>query len=295
MLIAKSALIGLLLAAWWPHLLPAQPSGDDQAQALRAAASKGQTAQVKALLEKGVAVDSADKNGRTPLILAAQHGRADVVHLLLSKAANAGARDKSGFTAWGLATFSPAGHQSHQAALKELPQPARPRVAVNAGLTPVRLISSCFTSPGELRIGIDKVALDRIVLEQFQDFTTVSGKNLIEIVHATRRGMNGVLTADGVAPPEAADADAVVYIQVQPVASCSAGKDSLNLEIDVRVFRVRDRGLLFGKTFGGGIKGLPAVSVDNLMQYMPVYLNWIKQERESLYWPTVESLYRAAL
>jgi hypothetical protein len=285
---------GLLLAAWLPHLLPSAPA-DDAAAGLRDAASKGQTAQVKTFLEQGAAVDGADRNGRTALMLAAQQGRADAVRMLLSKGANAGARDKSGYTAWDLAMFSPSGHRSHESALKALPQPPRIRVVVNAGWTPVHLISSCFMPAGELRNGIDKTDLDHTILDQFETFAVKSGKNLIEIVHATPRGMNTVLTADGVAPVEAADAQAVVNLQVQPGAGCSAGKDSLSLEIDVRVFRTRDRGLLLGKTFGGGIKGLRTIPVDNPTQYLPVYLNWIKPEAEPIYWGVAEALYRSEL
>jgi len=293
--IARRVLCGLLLAAWWPHLLPAAPADDTAAVALREAASAGRTVQVKTLLEKGAAIDSADKNGRTALMMAAQHGHAETVGLLISKGADARARDKSGFTAWGLAMFAPSGHGSHEAALKALPQPARPRVVVNAGWTPLRLVSSCFMPAGELTGGIGKVALDRTILEQFQNYAVKSGRNLIEIADAAARGMNTALTADGVAPPEAADAQAVVNIQVQPGAGCSAGKDSLSLEIDVRLFRVRDRGLLLGKTFAGGIKGLRTLAVDNPTQYLPVYLSWIKPEVEPMYWAVAEALYRAEM
>lgn len=286
---SKTILLAVLLA-----IMPAA-ADDDRTAALRDAAAKGQTTQVQKLLDKGMAIDSADKNGRTALMLSAQHGREEVVSLLLSKGANANARDKSGFTAWGLTMFSPSGHASHAAALKALPQPARPRVVVNAGWTPVRLISSCFMNAGELRNGIEKIQLDGTVLDQFQEYAAKSGKDLIEIVHATRRGMNGVLTADGVAPPEATDAVAVVNIQVQPGSGCVSPSDSLQMGIDVRAFRVRDRGLLLGKTFAGGIKGLRTMSVDNPTQYLPVYLRWIKEEIEPIYWAIAEALYRSDL
>jgi hypothetical protein len=226
-------------------------------------------------------------------MLAAQHGQAETVRLLLSKGANARARDKSGFTAFGLATFSPAGRSSHEAALKALPQPARPRVEVNAGWTPVHLISSCFMSAGELRGGIDRASLDRVILEGFQAAAGARGRHEIEIVRVAARGMNTALQADGVAPVEGADADAVVNIQVQPGAGCVTGKDNLTLGIDVRVFRVRDRGLVLGKPIaGGGIKGLRSIEVDNPAQYMPVYLNWIKPEGEPAYQAVAEALYR---
>jgi hypothetical protein len=290
--IARSILPGLLLAACLTRLVPAQIAGDPAAP-LREAASKGQTARVGALLGKGLPIDGADVKGRTALMLAAQQGRAEVVGLLLSKGANPRARDKSGFTPWGLATFSPAGHGSHEAALKALPQPARPRVEVNAGWTPVHLISSCFMSAGELRSGIDRLSLDRMILAGFQAAAAARGRHEIEIVNATARGMNTALQADGVAPVEAADADAVVNIQVQPGAGCMAAKDNLSLGIDVRVFRVRDRGLLLGKSIaGGGIRGLRTMPVDNPAQYAPVYLDWIAPVGEPAYQAVAEALYR---
>jgi hypothetical protein len=293
--IARSILGGLLLAACLPRFAPAQIA-DDPAAPLREAASKGQTARVAALLGKGLPIDGADTTGRTALMLAAQYGRAETVRLLLSKGANARARDKSGFTAWGLATFSPSGHGSHEAALKALPQPARPRVEVNAGWTPVHLVSSCFMSAGELRSGIDRLSLDRAILGRFQAAATAPGRHEIEIVNVTARGMNTAFQADGVAPPEAADADAVVNIQVQPGAGCMAGKDTLSLGIDVRVFRVRDRGLLFGKSIaGGGIKGLRTMQADNPAQYVPVYLNWLEPEGEPVYRAVAEALYRTEM
>jgi len=293
--IARSIPAALLLAACLTHPLPAQFAYDPAAP-LREAASGGQVARVSALLEKGLPIDGADLNGRTALMLAAQQGRAEVVRLLMSKGANARARDKAGFTAWGLATFSPSGHRSHEAVLKALPQPARPRVEVNTGWTPVHLISSCFMSAGELRSGIERNAFDRLILEQFQNAAAAPGRNEIEIVRATARGMNAVLLADGVAPVEGVDADAVVNIQVQPGAGCAAGKDNLSLGLDVRVFRVRDRSLLLAKSIAaGGIKGLRTIQVDNPAQYTPVYLHWIKPEVDPIYRAVAEALYRTEM
>jgi len=289
MKIARRASLGLLVAAW---LLPAQIV-DDPIEPLRDAASKGQTAKIGALLAKGLAIDGADAKGRTALMLAAQQGRAEAVRLLLAKGANASARDKSGFTAWGLATFLPSGHRSHEAALKALPQPARPRVVVNAGWTAVQLVSSCFMSVGELRSDIDGIGLDRRLLEQLQNVAGAPGRSRIEIVSALARGMNAVLLADGVAPRGAEGADAVVNIQVQPGAGCVAAKDNLTLGIDVRVYRSRDGALLGAKPVAeGGLKGLRSMPVDNPAQYMPVYLNWIKPTAEPIFRVVEETLYR---
>ncbi len=265
---------------------------NDKGAALRDAAIRGRAETVENLLADGVPVDAADKNGRTALMLAAQHSRAEVVSLLLSKGANANTRDKSGLTAWGLAMFQPAGKGQHHETIDALPQPPRPRVVINSGWTPIRLVSSCFMSAPELSNGMGKMRLDRLVLDQFEAYATISGKNLMEIVDSQPRGMNAAFTADAVAPPEASNAPAVVNIQVQPGAACAPPGDSLNLGIDVRVFRVKDRGLLLGKSFAGGVKGLRAQQVENPTQYVPVYERWIKASIEEMYWAIVESLYR---
>src|SRR4051812_26634608 len=87
-----------LLLCWALTAWPADLGPD-----LLNAAKKGQTAEVRGLLEKGAAVDSRDKEGRTPLMLAAEHGRVDTVPLLLENGAKPDARDKEGYDAWALA------------------------------------------------------------------------------------------------------------------------------------------------------------------------------------------------
>jgi len=283
------------LSLWLAAGLPSAAQNDDKAAVLRDAAARGRVDTVEELLAEGAPVDGPDKNGRTALMLAAQRGRPDVITLLLSKGANPDARDRSGFTAWGLATFDPVGKGLHHETLDALPQPARPRAVVNSGWTPIRLVSSCFMSTSDLAGGVGKLRLDRLVLDQFEAYATVSGKNLMEIVDSQPRGMNSAFTADGVAPPQTSAAPVVVNIQVQPGSACSPPGDSLNLGIDIRVFRVRDRGLLLGKTFAGGLKGLRAQQVDNPTQYVPVYQKWIKSAIEEMYWAVAESLYRADL
>src|SRR5580658_8295374 len=118
-------------------------AGDDSG-GLLAAAAKGETRLVLTLIQAGANVEATDKNDRTPLMLAAQHGHADTVRALLAAGAKTDARDKSGFTAYGLALLDPAGHGSHEAALQLLPQPPKYRLAVVAGWSPARVVSSCF-------------------------------------------------------------------------------------------------------------------------------------------------------
>lgn len=53
--------------------------------ALSWACLKGHLPVVQSLVERGAATDHADKNGRTPLDLAAFYGDADVVSILYTK------------------------------------------------------------------------------------------------------------------------------------------------------------------------------------------------------------------
>ena len=95
-----------------------------------------------------------DREGRTPLMLAAQYGRTTTVRLLLDKGAKPGARDAHGWTAYMLALLAPSGgvvHTTHDAVLKLLPQPKRFRIAIDASWAPGKeLFSSCFMRPPDL-------------------------------------------------------------------------------------------------------------------------------------------------
>ena len=57
--------------------------------ALRAAASRGEAAVVRSLLEAGASVDEPNEYGATALILASMGGHADVVRVLLEAGADA--------------------------------------------------------------------------------------------------------------------------------------------------------------------------------------------------------------
>jgi len=248
----------------------------DLSPELLSAAAAGKTPEVQALLEKGAPLEAQDKKGRTPLMLAAQHGHAETVRLLLAKGARAGARDTSGFTAYGLTLLDPAGRGDHSGALQALPQPAHPRIAMDAVVASGALISSCFMPPGQLKQQVTNLALDAATVKEIVDYARASGKGIVEIVQG--------------------DADAQVTVEVQPGAACEAQSgDSLNLAIDVRVYRATDHQLLQEKHFAGGFKGLRKQTVQNAAQYGPVYFAWIKPQASPIYWFVVEALFRTIL
>ena len=252
--------------------------GADYSASLLSAAVAGKTDEVKALLSKGADIEATDKNQRTPLMLAAQHGHADTVRFLIGKGAKADARDRFGWTAFGLAVLSPAGHGDHAEAVKALPEQQPIKLAVAADWIPAQLHSSCFSGREALPEQVGSMHLNGIVLEEFTGFAGLSGKGLVQIV----RG-------------DYDPADALVRFTVQPGATCVGGVDNLTLSIDVRVFRLRDKEILLEKSFGGGFKGLRTQTVNNVAQYAPVYLNWIRPQAGPMYWAVVDTLYRTKL
>jgi hypothetical protein len=242
----------------------------DRALELLSAAANGETAHVKTLLEAGVDVESKDKNGRTPLMLAAQHGHVETVRLLLSKGANAKARDKAGWTTYGL-TLDPTGgafHKQHEAVLKILPPPAPVRTAVDTAWNSENLISSCFMTRDQLIAQVEQMHLDALILSEVQAYASALGNGVLQIASANRRGL-----APPSQPEISTDLDASVSVEVRPGAACGQAGDTLNLAIDVRVFRARD--LVLKETFGGGLKGLEVRTVANPAQYIPFYDEWV--------------------
>ncbi|HWC98227.1 MAG TPA: ankyrin repeat domain-containing protein [Candidatus Sulfopaludibacter sp.] len=257
-------------------LLPALAA--DLSPQLLSAAAAGKNPEVETLLGKGAAIEAQDKNGRTPLMLGAQHGHADTVKLLLSKGAHAEARDKSGYTAYGLAVLDPSGRGDHTAAIEALPQSRHPRISMDAVVAAGGLISSCYAPEGELKQHVTNLALDAATVKEIVDYAHASGKGLIEIAQVEKPS----------------DADAQVTVEVQPGAACEAqAGDNLNLNIDIRVYRAKDHQLVQEKHFAGGFKGLRKQTVDNLAQYAPVYQAWIRPQAGPMYWFIVEALYRS--
>jgi hypothetical protein len=276
-------------AAWL--LLPRGAMAQDAGKDLLDAAAQGQTSKVEALAAKGAGLDSADKNGRTALMLAAQHGHAATVRFLLEKGANAAARDQHGATAWVLAMFAPAGARGGVAeVLKILAAPPRPKLAMEAGWSAASLYSSCTMRLDQLTRYVSELQPDLLALTAMRRYFAASGKELVEIAGANGRGV-------AAAPDEEAfaDADAVLSLEVRPAAACVAQQstDSLSLAIDMQLVRAKDRKVLVHKTFGGGLKGLHTRAVTSQAQYFPVYEEWVKAHAEAIYWAAVEAWFRA--
>jgi len=262
----------------------------DSSADLLDAAAKGSTAKVEQLLAKGAGLEAKDKNGRTALMLAAQHGHAGTVRVLLEKGASADHRDARGYTAYGLAMFSPAGAKvGIDAVLAVLPQPPRPRLVVATAWSAAGLFSSCFLRPEQLVQQVGGIQLDAIALVDFRRFVAQSGKGLVEIVRAESHGVAKIPGDDAFQ-----DADAVLALEVKPVAACvpQQTNDNLSLTVEAQLVRARDRSVVWKKTYGGGLSGLHARPVTSPAQYFPVYDEWTRSHAEQVYGDAVEAWYR---
>jgi hypothetical protein len=261
----------------------------EQSTELLTAATRGDTDRVQTLLRDGASIESTDKNDRTPLMLAAQHGHPDTVRVLLAAGANPDARDKTGLTAFGLTLLNPAGHADHEAVMKMLPQHPRFTLAVIAGWNPERLVSSCFQRREQSIQQFGLMRPDETLLRELQAFATSSGRGIARLAHVDAKAV------EPLRPEPVEDTDAVVTLEIEPGAACSGGTaDSLNFAIDVRVFRAHDLLLLSQKSFGGGLKGLRAQTVENASQYKSVYEAWMKAQAGPIYWAIVEVLMRSS-
>jgi len=227
------------------------------------AASRGQTDQVRTLLEKGAPREAKDKDGRTALMLAAQHGYTDTVSLLLSKGADAGARDTEGFKAYGLAYLSKA--KGREKVLSLLPAPPPTRVVLEAAPVLDKAFNSCFMTPHQLAERIREVQPESMVLAAVRDVASGTDKRILELV--------------------ASGGDAVFSLRVRPEAMCvlQQSADNLQMEIDARLVRNGSDAAVWQKTYGGGLKGLKARVATSPVQYAGAYEEWAKAEAPSVF------------
>jgi Ankyrin repeats (3 copies) len=239
---------------------------------LLAAARKGDTQRVAALLAKGGPIESTDKAGRTPLMLAAQHGHADTVRLLLQHGAKPDARDRQGWTAYGLAAISTA--SGRDAVLKALPPQPPVRVALEVSWSPENLYNSCFLMPQQLTQQVAEVEPDARVAAALRDYALLNGKGVLEFVSG--------------------DGDATLRLKVRPGVSCNPQQsaDSLTLAIDATLTSAKDQAPMLEKTFGGGLKGLHARTVTSPAQYSALYEDWAKSHAGPIYAAVLEAWLR---
>jgi hypothetical protein len=274
---------GLMLAA---VLLPADAGAD-----LLAAAAKGTTAKVEQLLAQGASLGAKDKNGRTALMLAAQHGHAETVRALLAKGASPDDRDEHGYTAYGLAVFSPApgARPGIDEVLAALPPPKRPHLVIETAWSPSGLFSSCFLHPEQLIKQVGAMQLDALALTDFRRFLAQSGKSMVEILHAESHGVADIPETDAFE-----GADAVLTLEVKPVAACvpQETNDNLSLSLDAQLLRASDKAVVWKKTYGGGLAGLHSRRVTAIAQYLPMYDEWTRAHAEQVYWDAVDAWYR---
>ena len=270
-----AAVLALVFAAW----------AADTAEDLLTAARIGDTARVRSLLQPAINLEVKGKDGKTPLIWAAQEGRTEVVGLLLAHGADPRARDNDGLSAYDLALVSSKG--KHEAILALRPKPVRVRVDVDALWLPVNMTGSCFESRADLARRLQEIAPDALALAAFTDYARSAGKDALEIVRSDSEG----LKAETAAEPPAGVRGAVILV-VRPGVSCAQHADRLSLEIDVRVIPASGGAPAFHKTFGAGLTGHHEQVTLNPTQYRPIFEEWAKLHAGSIYWEALRVLLR---
>jgi len=262
-----------------PLVVMAALAAEPRAADLLNAARKGDTALIRTLISHKINLEVQDKDGHTPLMLAAQHGHAEAVRLLLGGGARAEARDPQGYNAYGLAVLSSS--KGTVETMRELSHSGPLRLVVDAVVGSENLTTSCFLRPTQLAELIRALKLEAVALDALRDFAGASGK-----------GAAGLLPSR---PPGVAEADASVSLRLRPSAACvqQQSADDVTLAVDVRVTRAGQQDPLLEKTFGAGLKGLHARSVSGPAQYGPILEELARSHAGDIYWAVVAVLLRS--
>src|SRR5436305_395181 len=251
-------------------LLTCAAAAADLGPDLLAAARKGQTREITALLANGAPIEAAGKDGRTALMIAAQRGHAAAVKLLLDRGAKPAARDRDGWTAYALALTA-----GRDEVLRVLPRHDPLLVQFDPTWNPENVYSSCFVDPEELARQVNALHPDLLVAEAVREYREANGKDAIY--------------------PVARDGQFKAVFNVRPGVSCvqQQSVDHLNLVIDVSVTRAKDDAVVLKKTVGGGLKGLRARPVSSPAQYGAIFSELAKSNAAQIYWAVVEACLRA--
>lgn len=271
-------LLGVMAGLVATVVLAADPRAED----LLNGARKGDTALLRTLVGHKLNLEVKDKDGRTPLMLAAQHGHVEAIRVLLGGGAKPEARDKLGFTAYGLAVMSSA--NGSMEAMKALPHGPPLRLAAEAAVGSENLTTSCFLRPAQLAEQVQSWNLDTAALDALREYVGVSGK-----------GVAGLIPAGAADAPDSTPPDAIVSLRLRPTSACvqQQSADDVGLALDIRVTRPGSEGTVLEKTFGTGLKGLHANSVNGPAQYAPVLEKLARSHAGEIYWAVVGALLRS--
>ena len=86
---------------------PIAPTTDEATLMMLEASKKGDLVTVEKSLDEGAEIDGGNSSGRTSLMLAAEHGKLNIMEALLRAGANVNAVDQHGDCAWTLAASKP--------------------------------------------------------------------------------------------------------------------------------------------------------------------------------------------
>ncbi len=212
-----------------------QAGQDDDAAALRAAASRGEGEAVRSLLAAGADVDHAHEYGATAMILACMRGHADVVRVLLEAGADADLAD--GF--YGLTPLGWAADNGHEEVVSLL-------FAVGAGGFD-RLFSNAIDAGDEQRVAE--------LLAMHVPEADVLSAALQRMIETGNRPLGELLMRFGAVPPppEILDLDPEVLRRYEGVYV-----DEVGFELEVRADP--DTGSLLARSTG----------LRNSLRFLPV-------------------------